>query len=208
LAKLCYLHPKYFVPEKKVLDELELKPSEKYVIFRFVSWNASHDKGQSGIGLEMKRKLVSLLQKKYKVFITSESPLPIDLEKFRLKISPEKIHSILAFASLFITEGATMASECAMLGTPAIYINSIYAGTINDQEKAGLLFSFQTEEGLIDKVKEFITGKLSAEIFQQRKALFLKDKIDVTSFLVWFVENYPKSIDIMHQNPDYHLSFR
>jgi predicted glycosyltransferase len=206
--ELSYLHPNYFQPDKKVLDELRLQPDEKYAIFRFISWNASHDKGQKGISLEMKRKLISLLEKKYRIFITSEASLPKDLEIYRLKTSPEKIHSLLAFASLVITEGATMASECAMLGTPAIYINSIYAGTINDQEKAGLLFSFKNEEGLIDKVNEFISGSLTPEIFRQRKELFLKDKIDVTAFLVWFVENYPDSADMMRKNPEYQLRFK
>ncbi len=29
------------------------------------------------------------------------------------------------------------------------------------------------------------------------------DKIDVTTFLVWFVENYPQSVKVMKENPDY-----
>ncbi len=35
---------------------------------------------------------------------------------------------LLAYATLFIGEGATMASECAVLGTPAIYVNSLQLG--------------------------------------------------------------------------------
>ena len=31
----------------------------------------------------------------------------------------------------------------------------------------------------------------------------LADKIDVTAFLAWFVENYPGSAKIMKENPDY-----
>jgi hypothetical protein len=30
----------------------------------------------------------------------------------------------------------------------------------------------------------------------------LSDKIDVTAFMVWFVENYPESVKIMKENPD------
>ena len=36
----------------------------------------------------------------------------------------------------------------------------------------------------------------------------LADKIDVTAFLVWFVENYPQSFQIMKENPDYQLRFK
>lgn len=31
----------------------------------------------------------------------------------------------------------------------------------------------------------------------------LADKIDVTAFLVWFIENWPESFKIMKENPDY-----
>ena len=36
----------------------------------------------------------------------------------------------------------------------------------------------------------------------------LSDKIDVTAFMVWFVENYPDSVKIMKDNPDYQLRFK
>ena len=33
-------------------------------------------------------------------------------------------------------------------------------------------------------------------------------KIDVTAFMVWFVENYPDSVKIMRENSDYQLRFK
>jgi len=36
----------------------------------------------------------------------------------------------------------------------------------------------------------------------------LNDKIDVTGFMVWFVENYPESKRIMLANPDYQFRFK
>ena len=44
----------------------------------------------------------------------------------------------------------------------------------------------------------------------------LEDKIDVTAFMpvlskvegVWFIENYPKSIKVMRENPDYQFNFK
>jgi hypothetical protein len=36
----------------------------------------------------------------------------------------------------------------------------------------------------------------------------LRDKIDVTAFMVWFIENYPDSVNIMKENPEYQDRFR
>ncbi|MCD4744908.1 MAG: DUF354 domain-containing protein, partial [Bacteroidales bacterium] len=121
--ELAYLHPKYFKPDETIFSLLDLKKYQPYVIIRFVSWDASHDKGQAGIGLENKIELIKNLSSIIKVFISSEEELPENLKKYQIKISPEKIHDAIAFSSIFIGEGATMASECAVLGTPAIYIN-------------------------------------------------------------------------------------
>ena len=43
---------------------------------------------------------------------------------------------------------------------------------------------------------------------QKRRKKMLADKIDVTAFLVWFVENYPKSVKIMKGNPKYPERFK
>ena len=47
-----------------------------------------------------------------------------------------------------------------------------------------------------------------SEEFQRRRQKMLSDKIDVTAFLVWFIENYPESAKIMKENPDYQFNFR
>jgi hypothetical protein len=44
--------------------------------------------------------------------------------------------------------------------------------------------------------------------WQQKREIMLKDKIDVTAFLVWFVENYPESKEIMKENSDYQYNFK
>jgi len=35
----------------------------------------------------------------------------------------------------------------------------------------------------------------------------LSEKINVTPFFVWLIENYPESISIMKKNPDYQKKF-
>jgi DNA polymerase (family 10)/putative hydrolase len=47
----------------------------------------------------------------------------------------------------------------------------------------------------------FQSWKIKHE-FQNRRQKMLADNIDVTTFMVWFVENYPESVKIMKENPD------
>ncbi|WP_025743572.1 DUF354 domain-containing protein [Aquimarina pacifica] len=191
--ELAYLHPNRFTPNAKIYDLLKITRETKYVILRFVSWNASHDINQTGLSISEKREIITYLEKKYTVFISSEGQLPEEFSRYQIKIPPEEMHNALAFASMFIGEGATMASESAVLGTPAIYINSIMAGTINDQAAHGLLFNFENGTGVLSKIKELDKIPDLKEVFRKKREQLLEDKIDVTSFMIWFVENYPKS---------------
>ena len=123
------------------------------------------------------------------------------------------MHNLLYYAMLFYGESGTMASECAVLGTPAIFLDNNGRLYTTEQEKMyGLVFNLS--ESLIDQrlsiergVELLQTPNLKNE-FHQRRLKLLRDKIDVSSFLVWFVENYPESMRIMTQEPDYHLRFR
>lgn len=206
--ELTYLHPDKFTPNEDIKTLLGLKPAEQFILIRFVSWDATHDLGNRGISDTIKRKLIDLLRKRYKVFISSENKLPDEFEKYKIQMPADKIHDVLSAAELYIGEGATMASECAMLGTPAIYINPLYAGTINEQEKYGLLFHFKTDHRLIEKVEELIKIPDLKSQFRLKRDKMLSDKIDFTGFLVWFVENWPESYRVMRENPEYQKKFR
>lgn len=207
--ELAYLSPKYFVPQYKIFDYLKISPNDKYIILRFVSWNASHDAGQSGIDLVTKYKIVNILSRYAKIFISSECELPDDLKKYKISIPPFKMHDALYYATLFIGEGATMASECACLGTPAIYVNSLVVGYCTELEKKyGLIFNFRNSKGVLEKAIELLNTPNLKENWLYRLNNMLNDKIDVTAFIVWFIENYPKSFKIMKENPEYQNRFK
>ncbi len=207
--ELAYLHPNRFIPDKSILKYLGMKKGEKYSILRFVAWEAYHDRNQSGFKLKDKFKLVEVLSKKLKVFISSEKELPVELKKYKINIPPEKMHDALSYADLYIGEGATMASECAMLGTPAIYVNSLEVGYCKEEEdKYKLVYNFRDSEGVLEKALELLKIKNLKQIHQERRQKMLADKIDVTAFMIWFVENYPESIKIMREDPDYQLGFK
>ncbi|MCF6242210.1 MAG: DUF354 domain-containing protein, partial [Bacteroidales bacterium] len=109
---------------------------------------------------------------------------------YQIKIPPEKMHDALYFAQMFIGEGATMASECAVLGTPAVYINSMIAETITEQQNYGLLYHFTSTNGLIEKIKELLATTDLKQLWQKRRKRMLAEKIDVTAFLIDFVERF------------------
>ena len=196
--ELAYLHPNVFTPDESVLDILGVKKDEKYAIVRFVAWQASHDIGHSGISYENKIKLVKTLSRHLRVFISSETELPGELKNYQIKIPPEQMHNALAFAHLFIGESSTMASESAVLGTPSFYINDSQLGYTNDLAKYELLYTYtESEQDQIKAIKEAedLACKLNVkEDYLTKREKMLSDKIDVSAFLVWFVENYPESV--------------
>jgi predicted glycosyltransferase len=191
--ELAYLHPKRFSVDQKIREVLNLKNNEHFCLFRFVSWNASHDLGQKGLTFANKVDLIEKLSANRRIFISSEQELPHEFKKLKINIPPEKIHDLLNEADLFVGEGATMASECAMLGTPAIYVNTIDAGTIDDQENQGLLFHFRNFDGVLNKANDLLNDSNSKEVFIRKRDNMLIGKIDLVDFLVWFIENYPES---------------
>jgi uncharacterized protein len=188
---LCYLHPNHFKPDISILKLLGLQKEEKYIILRFVSWGGSHDYGHSGMNIEMKRQAISRLSKYAKVFISSESNLPEDLEKYKINIPPDKMHDALFYSTLFVGESGTMASEASVLGVISINISTSapLIGVFSSIAKYGLMYvepspmrALEIAENLLkdDQIKE--------KSIVNRKKL-LEDNIDVTNFLVSFFED-------------------
>jgi hypothetical protein len=58
------------------------------------------------------------------------------------------------------------------------------------------------------KVKSLLLIPDLKTAWQIKKNKMLADKIDVTSFWCWLVQNYPESEMILKQNPDYQNRFK
>lgn len=212
--ELAYLHPNYFKPDPSVLEELGVEKGEKYVLFRFVAWNASHDVGHKGISYDIKMKAVERLSKYARVFISSESKLPSELENYRLTTRPERIFDVLAYSSLVWGESFTIPAEASILGIPSVINHNTKSYYLYDQQdRYGLCFCYsesaEDQERALRKCEELLQmdkNELRNEWKNKREKL-LQSKIDVTAFLTWFIENYPESITIMKENPDYQYRF-
>lgn len=211
--ELFYLHPNYFKHDKEAVYRLLGIPVDTpFVISRFVSGTAFHDQGHKSFTETNKHKLVESITPYAKLFISSEDELSDILKPYQIKIPYEKIHDILAEAKLFFGEGASMASEAAMLSTPAVYVNDLWAGYTNDETQAGLVYSYkideQSQSASIEKAVELINNPHLKEATHQKLIAFMKPMIDPVAFLVWFIEDYPNSKKIMKDNPDYQLRFK
>ena len=181
--KMAYLLPKYFKPDVQVLSKYGLTEEDTFFVVRVVSWKATHDWGQRGIA-DLPG-LVQHLQKYGKVVLSMESGVSSDLKNHTLTIAPEDMHSMLAYARAYVGEGATMASECACLGTPSIYLNTQVAGTIDAEEAAGLLYHIIPSENMENQIRTAIDEVMAIppEQFRERSRDFLSGKIDVVEFI-------------------------
>jgi len=196
--ELAYLHPRYFKPDPSCLKLIGEDEKSKFVLLRFVAWQAVHDVTKTGFSLEDKIRLVKELEKYAHVYITSETALPPELASYQIKISPEKIHHILYFAYLFVGDSQTMTTESALLGTPAIRCNSFVGvhdmGNFVELENTfGLIFNYNNPDKAIDKAIQLMHQDHVTEQWHVKRDILLNDKIDVTAYMIWFVENFPQS---------------
>lgn len=212
--KLAYLHPKRFTPNPEIVAKYGIgvngdaslnggnggNPFEPYFLLRFAKLNAHHDNGVSGISTEIAEKVVSLLEPHGKIFITSERELEPQFEKYRLKINPLDIHHVMAYATLYIGDSQSMAVEAAMLGVPGVRFNDFVGkkkiGVMEELEKVyGVTYGISSHkpETLYAKIDELLAMPNVREVFQKRRAKMLSEKIDVTAFFTWMIENYPES---------------
>jgi predicted glycosyltransferase len=191
--ELAYLHPYRFTPDPNIVMDSGVKPSDKFFIVRFVGWQAAHDFQEKGLSYANKIKFVEKLAQHGRVFISSENRLPSELTPYQSPVSIDKMHHLMAFASLYVGESATMASECAVLGVPSIFIATTGRGYIAEQEqKYGLVFKFSDaqQDQAFDKMRELLAKpNLSGEWFRRREKM-LSEKIDATTWMVEFVEQY------------------
>jgi len=137
--ELAYLHPDRFTPDPSLVAELGIDPARPYAVLRLVGWGAHHDVGHRGFDRAGLVRFVEELSEYVQPYITVEGELPADLERYRLAIPYRHIHHVLGLASLYVGEGATMASEAAVLGTPSVYVNTLRLGYTEMLEEVGLL---------------------------------------------------------------------
>ena len=213
--KLTYLHPNYFTPDKQVVEQYFPVDESPYFIIRFAKLSAHHDVGVNGFSREVAQQVIDKLSKHGRVYITSEAALPQEFEPYRLRINPLDIHHLLAFASLYIGDSQSMAVEACMLGTPCLRFNDFVG-----QKKISVLEELEhvyyltngihssDADTLYKRIDEILALPDARAVYQSRRQQMLQDKIDVTKFWTWFLENYPASAVQHAENDEFWKQFR
>lgn len=184
--ELAYLHPNRFTPDPAALRRHGVDPESSYAVVRFVAWDAHHDIGRSGFSPAGKRQLVESLAEHGTVYVTAEGDPPAAADGSSVPV--EAIHDLLAFADCYVGDSQTMATEAAVLGTPAVRTSAFVGdGDMSNfrelEAEYGLLRSFADEDAAIDRAVEFLDAP-PREALARRRERLLADKTDVTAFLL------------------------
>ena len=195
--EMAYLHPNRFRPDKGIYRILGLPEGSDYVLLRFNAFDAVHDVGITGFSGADKIRLVRELEQYAPVFISTYGELPEEIRDRLLPVPRHRIHDIISFAKLVVTDTGTTTTEAAMLGTPAVramtFVKNDAGNWIELEKKYGLLYSYVEPGQAIAKAVELLRQPDLREIWKAKRERMLQDKIDMTSYMVWFIEHYPES---------------
>ena len=189
--ELAYLHPNRFRADPAKLGAFGVSADEPYALVRFVSWQAVHDRRERGLAAAQKRHLVELLQGYGRVLVSSEAPLPPDLAALEVNGPVHDIHHLTAHAQLVVGESATMSSEAAVLGVPAVFIATTGRGYTDDEEKRyGLVRHFTEEEydRALGTIEELFANS-PRDFGRAARERLLDEKIDVTQWMIDYFES-------------------
>ena len=134
----------------------------------------------------------------FRTLLKSGGELEPEFEKYRIPASPEKIFDLLYYATLLIGDTQTMTTEAGLLGTPAIRCNSFVgpddmSNFIELEHKYDLIYSFRRSDEAIQKAVGLLKQSDIKERWVDKRKKLFDDKIDVTRFVVNFVEDFPES---------------
>ena len=97
-----------------------------------------------------------------------------------------------SFAKMLVGESATMASEAAVLGVPALFISDTGRGYTDEEEKKfELVFNFTTAEtdAALVKMDSLLEMSDLSDEFAKRRAKLLEAKIDTTQWIINYVDS-------------------
>ncbi len=194
LHELAYLHPDHFIPDANVLHRMGVSPGERYFIVRFVALQAHHDINHRGLSMEARRRLVDLLEKHGRVFISNEGPMPEEFERFRFPVPASEMHHAMSFASLFVGDSQTMTVEAAVLGIPSVRCNTFHdrCSIINElEDRYELTSSFHPDsfDHMLETIAVWIQQPDLRSIWRDRRERLLQDKGNFARWTVDLIES-------------------
>lgn len=192
--ELAYLHPNRFRPDPSKLAVEGLQPGQPFTFVRLVAWGSHHDVHDYGV--RDVHNVVRRLEKYGRVLISSETALPDDLKHYERKGRKSDVHHVMAFARLLFGESATMASESAQLGVPAVFLSTSSRGYTDElQRRYQMVFNFNGEQAIESHALDCAEALLAEPeaVFRERHRRMMAEQIDVTTFIVDVVERHARN---------------
>jgi len=181
-----YLNPAEFRPDADIVRGEGIDPGQPYAVLRLVHWSAAHDRGEHGFAAHDVEALVQQLSRRLQVYVSAEGAVSDALQPHLARFRVDRIHHVLACASLVVGESPSMATEAALLGVPAVLVSS-WAGRCGNMQvlerQYGLMQVFaESQHGVGAAVAIAESPPDRASIAARRQAL-LADLCDIPSML-------------------------
>ena len=186
--ELAYLHPNNFTPDRDILEKYNLK-EKSYIVARFSALQAHHDVGESGLPVNTWIKIERLVQGHgYQVIKSVEN------ERSHM-IDPWDIHHVLSFAKMLVSDSQTMTAEAAVLGVPAVRINSFVGriGYLDELENSyrlaiGLL-PYQEDE-ILKTIDSILKDPSTDKTWEGKRKIMLSEKQDLNQWMIGLIGKF------------------
>jgi predicted glycosyltransferase len=190
-CELAYLHPKYFTPRKEIKKKYQLK--ENYIIMRLSALASNHDIHATGFGFKTEEELkeyIRQIEKYGQIIIFSETSDWQVIKDYQIEIDSRDLHDLIYYSKLYIGEGASMASEAAILGVPSIYVSNTQRGYLNELERNyGLVYNIEGKDEGLKKAIEILRNEPLRNQWHLKREKMLSEKIDVVEYIVDVIEH-------------------
>jgi predicted glycosyltransferase len=199
LKELAYLHPTQF----------QHSHEQAGVFLRITRTDSIHHTDASVLDQHLVIKKMKQLSKSQTIFLSSETGLALGNEKAIHRANPIRIHKNLAQCRVFWGNSATMAAEAAVLGIPAIFISAEKFAYISELESYGLLYHYHPDDiySSLEKLNSILSGDPPTSRFKKSREILLGEKMDMTAFMIWFIDTLPESASTLEKDPAYARKF-
>jgi uncharacterized protein len=173
-----YLHPEEFVPDRELVKNEGIDPDQPYAVVRFVRWDAVHDRGERGFTSTDAVRLIRQLSSSMEVVLTSETEPPQELRKFARQVRVDRMHHVMAFASLVVGESPSMCAEASLMGVPSVLASS-WAGNCGNmkilENQYGLMKVYDRGDAAVEAALSIANALPSRESVRQKRDLLAEN---------------------------------
>jgi uncharacterized protein len=182
LKQWAYLSPKYFKPDKSVLDSYGLV-AKKYFFVREIITGSTNYREQAEY---LVSKVAAQFPGGYQVVLSLEDKSAAGnypKEWIILKEPVANFHSLIYYSKALISSGDSMAREGGVLGVPSIYCGIRYMEANKILEKQGMLLhvNYSDVPELLNKIVRDKTTFEDQDVYRERLS---GEFIELTDFIV------------------------